>query len=82
MCSLDMFPAPPLKDKITICEYESLLIDGPLDTDVRNFTDKAELYPRVFITQDVLRPSASRESAKSAFIKRDATVWKKIAQAW
>lgn len=82
MCSLDSFPNPPLRDKITICEFESCFIDGYPDTDIRQYTDKAEMYPKVFITPDVLRPSASRESAKSAFLMREATLWKRIAQAW
>ncbi|CAD5125037.1 DgyrCDS13281 [Dimorphilus gyrociliatus] len=66
ICSLKQFPPPAGEDYVTIYEKGGSLFHEPL-AEAINY-GKSLRFPQVNISQELSRPSMSRESAKSAFL--------------
>lgn len=67
---------------MTVCEQNAELLALPKEVAAEQLAMQGLPYPTVDIAQDLLRPSISRVSARSAFIEPTETPHKRLLQAW
>ncbi|KAI0212464.1 Aladin [Lamellibrachia satsuma] len=82
MSLLLSFPSLPPEGYVTVCEQNAELLTLPREAAVDQLAMQGLQYPTVDISQDLLRPSISRVSARSAFIEHTETPQKRLLRAW
>ncbi|XP_064613743.1 aladin-like [Liolophura sinensis] len=70
----------PRDDQVTVCERNGNLIT----VDSSQAAEKLKLhgYPDIKLTKEIPKSCTVRESAKSAFLPHEQTVWKRALHAW
>ncbi|KAK2156791.1 hypothetical protein NP493_1929g00000 [Ridgeia piscesae] len=82
MSLLLSFPPIPPEGSVTVCEQNAELLALPKEVAADQLRMQGLPYPIVDVAQDLLRPSISRVSARSAFIEHTETPHKCLLQAW
>uniref|UniRef100_UPI00358E9396 aladin isoform X2 n=1 Tax=Myxine glutinosa TaxID=7769 RepID=UPI00358E9396 len=84
MCSLALFPPPPPRGHVTLCERNNELIAA--DVEDPQFTEQIPRlsFPTVYFPRDSVRTSSGPESTlHAAFLNQPCnSFWRKTARAW
>ncbi|ESP00171.1 hypothetical protein LOTGIDRAFT_173406 [Lottia gigantea] len=76
------FPPPPKKGEVTVTETNGELTTVGSEYLKESLQILCPGYPEVTVQPDSMRNTTPRESAKSAFLPHDETVWKRALSAW
>ncbi|XP_074647828.1 aladin-like isoform X2 [Tubulanus polymorphus] len=80
MSSLRAFNLPPAEGMVTICERDGTMAVIPHDE--IEHTPKLLNYPDVTVSREMMKPTLTKESARSAFIEHNETLRRRILHAW
>lgn len=85
MSILKNFPSPHARGHVTVCEIHGQLLSNASNEpqNLRNYADKVSRYPEVLISREMLRPSMSKQSVKTAFLQTaEMSTRKRALIAW
>ncbi|XP_071102103.1 aladin-like [Haliotis cracherodii] len=78
---LERFPAPPGRGHMTVAEQHGEFVSVPVSDSTGN-VGMLPAYPVITVAKELSRNLTQRESAKSAFLPHDETVWKRAMHSW